>query len=321
MLSRKHKLLLMKIISLFSVVRGYNIPIIVLAQYLSAIFILAPERRALSVLLDFNFFIIVLSSALAIASGYIINNFYDSKKDLINRPHKSMLDRLVSQETKLKVYFGLNFASTLLAFLVSWRAALFFATYIFLIWFYSHKLKRYLIVGNLMAALLAIFPFFGNLLYYFYKMPINEIESLKYNLELIFTHASFLFILILIRELIKDLENIKGDLVDNYKTIPIVYGENTSKKIITVLIVLTLIPIYFLVDIFNVGYMDSYFFFCLIVLLFFGFLLWKSDSKPQFLKLHNILKLLIVAGVFSIVLIDPSVLIHGKQMLLKIPKY
>ena len=221
----------------------------------------------------------------------------------------------------MKVYFGLNFASTLLAFIVSWRAALFFATYIFLIWFYSHKLKRYLIVGNLMAALLAIFPFFGNLLYYFYKMPINEIESLIYNLELIFTHASFLFILILIRELIKDLENIKGDLVNNYQTIPVVYGENASKKIITILIVFTLIPVYFLVDVFNVGYMDIYFYGCLIVLIFFGLLLWKSDSKPQFLKLHNMLKILIIAGVFSIVLIDPSVLIHGKQMILQIPKY
>ena len=68
---------------MFSVVRGYNIPIIILAQYLSAIFILAPEKRALAVLLDFNLFILVLASSLTIASGYIINSFYDSKKDLI----------------------------------------------------------------------------------------------------------------------------------------------------------------------------------------------------------------------------------------------
>ena len=87
MLSRANKLVVMKIISLFSVVRGYNIPIIILAQYLSAIFILAPEKRALNVLLDFNLFILVFASALTIASGYIINNFYDSQKDLINRPN------------------------------------------------------------------------------------------------------------------------------------------------------------------------------------------------------------------------------------------
>ena len=109
MASRKVKLVLMKIFSLFSVVRGYNIPVIALAQYLSAIFILDTKRRALDILLDGYLFIIVVASSLTIASGYIINNFYDAQKDLINRPKKSMLDRLVSQGTKLQVYFALNF--------------------------------------------------------------------------------------------------------------------------------------------------------------------------------------------------------------------
>ena len=67
MLSRKHKLFVMKVISLFSVVRGYNIPIIILAQYLSAIFILAPDKSALSILLDFKLFIVVFASSVTIA--------------------------------------------------------------------------------------------------------------------------------------------------------------------------------------------------------------------------------------------------------------
>ncbi len=208
----------MKFISLFSVVRGYNIPIIVLAQSLSAIFILAPEKRALSILLDFDLFIIVFASSLTIASGYIINNFYDSKKDLINRPNKSMLDRLVSQKTKLYVYFSLNFIVALLAIIVSWRAFLYFSTYIFLIWYYSHRIKKYPIIGNLTAAFLAILPFFAILLYY------------KNLYEVIFGHATFLFLLLLIREMIKDLENIKGDLANDYQTIPIVYGETIFEK-------------------------------------------------------------------------------------------
>ena len=109
MLTRKSKLLLLKTLSLFSVVRGYNIPVVVLAQYLSSIFILSPEKRALDVILDWRLFILVFASTLTIASGYIINNFYDSEKDLINRPNKTMLDRLVSQKTKLQVYFVLIF--------------------------------------------------------------------------------------------------------------------------------------------------------------------------------------------------------------------
>jgi len=303
MLSRKNKHLLLKIVSMFSVIRGYNIPIIALAQYLSAIFILAPEKRALSVLLDFNLFIIVIVSSLTIASGYIINNFYDSEKDLINRPNKSQLDRLVSQKTKLKVYFTVNFIVFLLSFFVSFRAVLFFSAYIFLIWFYSHKLKKMAIVGNMTAAFLAVLPFFAILLYYKNIYP------------QIFAHANFLFLLLIIREIIKDLENIKGDIANDYQTIPVMFGERAAKKIITLLTVLTIIPIYFLVEIFEVGYMDIYFYMSLIILIFFLQKLWKSNSKPDYLKLHNMLKFLVVSGVFCIVLIDPEVLVNGRRLL------
>jgi 4-hydroxybenzoate polyprenyltransferase len=303
MLSRKNKLLLMKIVSLFSVVRGYNIPVIVLTQYLSAIFILATEKSALSVILDVNLFVIVLASSLTIASGYIINNFYDSKKDLINRPNKSMLDRLVSQKTKLYVYFSLNFLVVFIAVFVSWRAVLFFSAYIFLIWYYSHRIKKYPLIGNLMAALLAVLPFFAILLYY------------KNFYSVIFAHGTFLYLLLLIREMIKDLENLKGDLASDYHTVPIIYGENVSKKIISALTISTVIPVYLLIDIYHVGYMDIYFYACLIVLLYFLSKLWSANEKSQFLKLHNVLKLLIVAGVFCIVLIEPSVLFHGRNML------
>ncbi|RZJ56248.1 MAG: ubiquinone biosynthesis protein UbiA [Flavobacterium sp.] len=316
MLNRQHKLLVMKIVSLFSVVRGYNIPIIILAQYLSAIFILAPEIRALDIILDFYLFLIVFASAITIASGYIINNFYDSQKDLINRPNKSMLDRLVSQKTKLSVYFTLNFIAVLMAYIVSWRAFLFFSAYIFLIWFYSHKIKKYPIVGNLMSALLAVIPFFAILLYFYNKISFEEIENHMSHFVVISAHAVFLFLLLLIREMIKDLENLKGDLVNDYRTIPVIYGEKVSKQIITTLTIFTIFPVYVLVNIYDVGFMDIYFYICFVVMLFFLLYLWRSNSKEQYLLLHNVLKFLIVSGVFCIVLINPSVLWHGKSLLL-----
>lgn len=303
MFTRKTKLLLMKIFSLFSVVRGYNILIIVIAQYLSSIFILAPERRALDVILDWRLFILVIASTLTIASGYIINNFYDSEKDLINRPNKSMLDRLVSQQTKLKVYFGLNFLAAVLALIISFRAAMFFAVYIFLIWFYSHKLKKYPIIGNLTASFLAVLPFFGILLYF------------KNFYHVIFAHATFLFLLILIREMIKDLENIKGDVANNYQTIPVRYGEQTSKKVITILTISTIIPVYILIEKFDVGYMDVYFYVAFLGLIAFLAKLWQSNLHSDYVHLHNVLKVLIVSGVFCIVLINPMVLVHGRAIL------
>ncbi len=292
MLSRKQKYFFLKFFSLFSIVRGYNVLAIVVAQYLTSIYILAPTIPVKKVLLDLNLFMIVLASAVAIASGYIINSFYDSEKDLINRPRKTMLDRLVSQRTKLSAYFVLNFLSVIIASYVSFKAVLFFSLYIFGIWFYSHKIKKYPFIGNIVASTLAVTPFFAVFIYY-------------KNFDLvIFVHATFLFLIIAMREMIKDLENIKGDLAHNYRTIPVVYGIKTSKQLLSVLWQLTLIPIYLFIVKFDVGYMVYYFYSSIILLLLFIIILWRASKKSQYILLHNLLKFLIVVGVLSIALIN-----------------
>ncbi|WP_139853827.1 geranylgeranylglycerol-phosphate geranylgeranyltransferase [Aequorivita sinensis] len=298
MLNRKQKLLFLKFFSLFSVVRGYNILIIVIAQYLTSIYILAPELPVREVLFDVNLLMLVLASSTAIAGGYIINSFYDSEKDLINRPRKTMLDRLVSQRTKLSTYFVLNFLSVVFASYVSFKSVVFFSIYIFMLWFYSHKLKKYPFIGNMVAAVLAVVPFFAIFVHYA-------------NFDIvIFVHATFLFLLISMRELVKDLENLKGDITHGYNTIPVVYGEKTSKLMLTALSLLTLVPIVLLITKFKgeIGYMDFYFYASIVGLVLFLTVLWKSKNKIHYLILHNILKLAIVIGVFSIVLINPGFL-------------
>ena len=294
MFSRKQKYFFFKLFSLFSIVRGYNILIIIIAQYLTSIYILAPQLSIKEILFDFNLFMIVLASATAIASGYIINNFYDSEKDLINRPNKSILDRLVGRRTKLNLYFILNFLSFVSALFVSYKAALFFFLFIFGIWFYSHKLKKYPFIGNLVAATLAVIPLFAVFIYY-------------KNFDLvIFVHATFLFIIISMRELVKDLENLKGDLLQKYHTIPVIYGSLVSKKILTFLSILALLPTYLLIVKFDIGAMDFYFLGSIIALLIFVILLWKSNKKLHYLVLHNILKFIVVIGVFCIFLINAN---------------
>ena len=298
MLNRRNRLLLFKLLSLFSVVRGYNILMIILAQYLASIFILSPNLSLREVIFDINLFIIVSASALVIAAGYIINNFYDAEKDLINKPTKSKLDRLVSQRFKLTTYFVLNFSAVLLASYISFRAALFFSAYIFGIWLYSHKLKRIPFLGNMVSALLAIAPFFVVFVYY------RNFETV------IFVHALFLFLLILAREVIKDLENMAGDLAQNYRTVPIIYGAKLSKLLIGFLILLTLVPAILLISAFDVGYMYIYFGACILFLVLFMFLLWKASTKKNYVWLHNILKLIIITGVFSILLIDVNLVLN-----------
>lgn len=298
MLSRRQKHILLKFFSLFSVVRGYNILVVVIAQYLASIYIFAHDKTLKSVLLDINLLMLVLASSATIAAGYIINNFYDSEKDLINRPQKTMLDKLVSQNTKLSFYFVLNFLAVVFASYVSFRAVVFFALYIFAIWFYSHSLKKKPMTGNIVSAILTVTPFFAIFIYY------QNFE------KVIFAHALFLFLLVSMRELTKDLENIKGDLALGYRTVPIVYGEQVSKKMLSVIAISTIGAAFVLIFLFRIGHMYYFFYASMILLLLFLIILWRSNKKTHYLILHNILKFIIVAGVFSILLIDVTVVLN-----------
>ena len=292
-----NKRLFLKVFSLFSVVRGYNILVLILAQYLTSMFILAPYLPLHEVLFDPNLFFLVLATASVVAAGYIINNFYDSEKDLINRPHKTMLDRFVSQRTKLSVYFILNLAGIFFASYVSFRTVVFFSIYIFMIWLYSHRIKRILFLGNLVASILTITPFFAIFVYY------KNFDTV------IFMHAAFLYLIVVMRELVKDLENIKGDVAQGYKTIPIVYGEKLSKTLLAGLAILSAVPAYFLIFNFGIGKMDYFFYAAQVLLIIFLLFLFFSRSKWQYLLLHNLLKLIIVGGIFSILLIDIDALL------------
>tara|TARA_R110002073_G_scaffold279026_1_gene442793 strand:+ start:23254 stop:24180 length:927 start_codon:yes stop_codon:yes gene_type:complete len=295
--TKKTHTIFFKFFSLLSVVRGYNILIIILAQYLASIFIFSPNRPLKAILLDSKLFFIVLASTCVIAAGYIINNFYDAEKDKINRPVKSKIDGIVTQKVKLKIYFFLNFLGFIFGFLVSWRAALFFGIYIFLIWFYSHKLKKFPLTGLLSATVVSILPFFVIFVYY------------KNFSKIIFVHALFVFLILLIKELIKVLESIEGDILLNYKTVPVAYGESFTRKLITGIVLLTFVPMYFLWDYPEIGAMKYYFYGTSFVLAIFTSILWFTNSPKKYLALHNIIKLLLILGVFSLALIDTSVLI------------
>jgi 4-hydroxybenzoate polyprenyltransferase len=289
---QKKQSFLVKALSLFSTVRLYNIVLMALAQLLAAAFIMGTDLSIKEVVIDYKLWFLIVASALSIAGGYIINNFYDREKDLINRPQKTMLDNQVSRKTLWSVYFIVNGLAFMLGYLVSYKAGIFYALYIFLMWLYSHKLKRILFVGNLIAALLAITPFFVLFMYYKNFYPV------------ILVHGSFLFLIISMRELIKDLENLRGDLAHNYHTIPVVLGEVRTKQFYTLLTFLTIIPIGVLILYYQVGQMDYYFTFIAGGLMVCLPMIWNSTRKKEYLLIHFILKVIIAGGVFSILLID-----------------
>jgi len=281
---------LFKFFSLFSVIRIYNILIIVTAQYLTSIFILSPNTDIIKIIFDPYLFLIILCSSIAIGSGYIINNFYDEEKDLINRPIKYNIDKAVKKNTKLKFYLFLNFVVIALAFVISYRAIIFFSLYMFFLWLYSHKLKRILFIGNLFYSILTVTPFFAILLYY-------------KNIDLIIVaYALFLFFIILLKDITKDLKNLVGDFSLNYQTIPVVFGEKFTKAIITLITTVNIILVLNLYLNFNRGLMEIFYFLSIITLFLFLIKLYKSSNIHDYLFLHNILRFIITIGIISIFL-------------------
>ena len=290
MVSKTSNKFLIKILSLFSLVRGYNIIFIIIAQIVSSIFIFSGYHNIYKVIFDLNIWLIILSTSTSISAGYIINNFYDSSKDLINRPLKTFLEHEISGSAKLSAYIILNFLTLFFSLLVSLKAFIFFGIYSLGIFLYSIKISKYLFLRNFLSVMLVITPFFAITVYY-----------KNFSLE-IFTHAIFLFFVILVKELIKDLENIKGDFTMNYKTIPVVYGEKWTKIYIS-------LYIFFMIGIsvnliFNYEIFMMKYFYVISIPFFiaFSYLLWKHNNKKYYETLHNSIKTLITVGIFSIIL-------------------
>lgn len=275
-------------LSWFSLVRGFNILVLILAQYFTARYIMGFDRGGWSVILfDVDLHCLVVATALVASAGYIINNFYDAEKDRINRPQKYLLEHLNSQHSQLTLYLLLNMFAIVVASAISFRAVLFFTAYIFLIWLYSNTVKRLFWLSNLVAAALMIYPFLGLTLFFNNFTPE------------VFIHASYLLLLLLIRDLIKDLQNLKGDWVQRYQTLPIVFSVKLSKGVVSLLVVSTLIPIQLLLSR-PLGLMRYYFLFSILYLAVFLLYFWKAADQKAYLRAHNAIKILIFLGVLSI---------------------
>lgn len=281
----------LKAISLLSLVRGQNLAVLVIAQLLSASFIFSAGTSSSQIFLDTNLWLIVLATVLSVAAGYIINAFFDEEKDLINRPQKTLLEQNISERFKLIGYFTFNGAALLVASSVSQRSALFFFAYIVSMALYSIFIKRYLFIGNLVSATLTVLPFFAITVYF-----------KNFTME-IFTLASYLLLLISIKELVKDLCNIRGDLTNNYKTIPIVYGEVQAKGLISLLVCFCFGVFLMLYFFYSLQGMLYYFITSLVFLVFFITLLWRSSETNQLIFLLFGIKALILLGIICLPLL------------------
>lgn len=289
--NRQQRLNIFKFWSLLSLVRWYSILAVVVAQYLASLFLLNTQVDKWELLFDFELHLTIVATACIIASGFIINAFYDLEKDSINRPDKVIFSRLVSQRTCLNAYFFFNTIGMVLSFYVSKRIMLFNFLFSVALWFFSHKLKKKAYLSEISAAMLTLTPFMVVLIHY---------QQFSFNL---FLYLSFMGLVILIREVLKDLIAQKGDAIYGYETLPIKVGEEATKGALKLFMLLTLLPFIVLVYMNGFSLVMGYFLLGEIMILTSIFFLEKATTSRHYQNIDRAYKLLMIAGILSIPLV------------------
>lgn len=267
------------------VTRLWNLLIIVLAQYFTAFFLFD-----INVFTNKRLFLLSLSCVFIAAAGYIINDYYDIKIDLINKPNRVVVGRILKRRVAIFWHSALNITGIGIGFLLSWQIGVINFLCAVLLWLYSNQLKRIAFVGNFSVALLAAISIFSlNLLF-------------QENNLLVVAYAMFAFGFTLIREIIKDMEDMKGDSTFGCKTLPVVLGMRGTKYIIYLLSALFVSSLSVLAYLF-VG--DGLTKFCLTLVVPLGiliFFLHRADTVHHFNQLSNYCKIVMLLGIFSMMI-------------------
>ncbi len=229
------------IIAFFRIIRWTNLLFIIITQsffYRVVFYSLLPEGTHFQ-FAHYNFWFncLLFASVLIAAAGYIINDYFDVQIDLVNKPDRVFIDKSIKRRWAIVWHANLSLIGLLLSWLVSRRTGIqtillgnLFS--VFGLWFYSTYLKKKLLIGNFMIALLtawsiAVIYFFagGHLFNYKYQFDFN----INHWVKITALYTVFAFILTLVREVVKDLEDMPGDMAHGCTTMPIVWGVRVSK--------------------------------------------------------------------------------------------
>jgi 4-hydroxybenzoate polyprenyltransferase len=274
------------IIALFKITRFWNLVIIGFAQFFAAYFLVG-----YSTMLDWRLYMLSASTVLIAAGGYIINDYYDVKIDLINKPERVVVGKSIRRRYALLFHTLLSVLGVAIGLLLNWKIG--FINFIsgFLLWWYSNFLKRQPFVGNIAVAVLTGFSVYVVAVLF---DPFNK---------LIIGYALFSFFITLLREIIKDMEDLKGDNSFGCKTLPIVLGVRKSKAFMYLLSIINLAFIAW----FNhsyvglAGWMLAVFILTPVVLIMIG--LSGADTVKDFYRLSQCCKIVLLLGVLSMIFI------------------
>ena len=260
------------------------------ALYVSTFFLFNQMESLRSFVFDYKVHGIIFCTILSILAGGIINQFYDREKDQLVKPFRTRIQNFLKQKYFLYSYIILNLVSLTVAFLISPRVLFFFLVYQFLMWFYSHKLAKILVLNNLTFVSLVLYPFFGMLVYY-------QTFSVK-----IFLMAVFLFLILLIIDIIKDQLTKKADLLFNYHTFATEFSKRSNVNLVSFLLLLnSVISILLLLKMGVLGFLNGYFIAGIVMFLVLIIFNLKQRKNSYFISL-NILRVWIFVGILSMLI-------------------
>ena len=307
------------LLAFFRLIRWKNLVFIGLTQFLFYYCIIVPSLPFSYYLLPDTltqplFLLLVLSSIFIAAAGYIINDYFDINIDRINKPDKMVVEKIINRRWAILLHWLITTVGLMISLYIGFKTSfiVFIANVLctLLLWFYSTTFKKKLLSGNIIISLLTawtvlVLYFATNIVYHSSKGLSPDIyAALNRIFKFAVLYGGFAFIISLVREVVKDIEDKEGDAKYNCKTMPIVWGIPTSKVfagvwLVVLIGILSIIQFYA----FQLGWLLISFYCLVMVILPLIWILRKlyvAQNSQQYHQLSQIIKLVMLFGILSL---------------------
>ncbi len=267
--------------------------LIILSQALVQASLLSPGVEWARIT-ELGFLVLTLATVCVAAAGYIINDYYDVKIDAINKPERVVVGKSIRRRPAMFTHMVLSFIGVALGFWLSIAVGLINLGAVLLLWGYSARFKKMPLIGNVVIALLGASML---LVVAVYAGKLNKITI---------SYAVFAFLISLIREIIKDMEDVRGDASFDCRTLPIVLGMRRAKYVLYPIIALfqAFLLLVILHPVTDLGFDVYMILFVLIPSIWMIVKLVRADRKRDFTFLSNLGKLIMLTGILSMLLLN-----------------
>ena len=264
-----------------------------------------------------HYLLLIISSLLIAAAGNIINDYFDRNIDEINKPEKKIIDKLIKRRWAIVMHIAFSVTAILIGFYIDSQTPVFWLGFsnticVLLLFAYSISLKKKLLVGNVLISLLTAWVIFVCFLCYYRTLTCSGCEPtlewpaiLRRFIRISFLYAGFAFIISLIREVVKDMEDIEGDKKYGCKTIPIAWGIPASKVFVAVWLVVLIGMICIIqVYVWQLGWHWSAAYSILLIIAPLVWILrklYQAQVPKDYHQLSTVIKLVMLTGLSSMI--------------------